>query len=347
MNPNRLRYRRDLVCLTHFPVPLQKIHYFFGETTQVVGFGIYLCRMNHNMGRLIRYILIIHKLQGRMKYVPADELISYLELQMEMRGYEVGISVRTLQRDIREIAEMFDIEIKNYRGLGYYISDRVKDTDVKYEELLMNFDLLTSINADSQPTGFILPEHHRPKGSDLIPALIRAIKDSSVVSFDYRLVRKGNKLVHKVVKPYFLKESLDLWYLLAMDDRERLVTYGIDRISGLEITDEDFRRDETVNPDELFRHSYGIWDDPAIPVEEIELRYSALDGAFLKANPLHGSQEILVDTEDEFRIRLRLRITNDFVMALLSRSASLTVIKPLSLRERIRDVYAAALERNN
>lgn len=114
----------------------------------------------------------------------------------------------------------------------------------------------------------------------------------------------------------------------------------------MEISDETFSKDESVNPDELFQFSYGIWDDPNIPVEEIELSYSALDGAFLKANPLHKSQEILTDNDDEFRIRLRLRITNDFVMALLSRSSSLTVIKPVSLRKRIHDIYHKALERN-
>ena len=43
---------------------------------------------------------------------------------------------------------------------------------------------------------------------------------------------------------------------------------------------------------------------------------------------------------------LRLRITNDFVMELLSRSRSLTVIRPLHLRERVRKVYEEALKRN-
>ena len=121
--------------------------------------------MKQNMGRLIRYILIIHKLSGHKKYVSVEELISYLNLQMELRGYEIGISQRTLQRNIKDIADMFDVEIKNYRGYGYYISDRLEETDIKYQELLLNFDLLTSMNQGSQSVGYIIPEHHRPKGS--------------------------------------------------------------------------------------------------------------------------------------------------------------------------------------
>ena len=289
----------------------------------------------------------LYKLSGKRKYIPADELISYLNLQMELRGYEVGLSIRTLQRDIKDIAEMFDVGIRNYRGYGYYVDERSEETDIRYQELLMNFDLLTSMNQSSQSVGFILPEHHRPKGSDSIPILINAIKVQRFVEFDYILVRKGNKLISKSVKPHFLKESLGLWYLLALDEHDTLKAYGIDRMQNINVADKTFKRDETINPDELFKHSYGIWDDPSMPVEEIELSYSPLDGKFIKTTPLHSSQKIIIDNDTEFRISLRLRITNDFVMALLSRSASLTVIKPPSLRARIREIYKEAIERNN
>lgn len=302
--------------------------------------------MNQNMGRLIRYILIINRLSGAKKFVPADELIDYLNLQMEIRGYEIGISVRTLQRDFNDIAEMFEVNIKNKRGYGYYIVDTLDNPTCDYDQLLLNFDLLTSVSKDSDVSGYLLPEHHRPRGSENIPLLINAIKNRLEVHFDYVLVRQDDKIISKQVKPYFLKESLGLWYLVAFDEKERLKCYGLDRIHNLMETSNTFRRDNSIDASTLFKDSYGIWDDPAIPVEEIELSYSPLDGKFLKAMPLHHSQEIISDNEEEFRIRVRLRITNDFVMALLSRSSSLTVIKPLSLRERVRDVYQRALERN-
>ena len=102
-----------------------------------------------------------------------------------------------------------------------------------------------------------------------------------------------------------------------------------------------------IDVNNLFKDCYGIWNQLDIPVEDIELSYSPLDGSFLKSVPLHHSQEIVVDNEEEFRIKLHLRITNDFVMGLLSRSNSLTVIKPLHLRERVRNIYEKALKRNS
>ena len=135
-------------------------------------------------------------------------------------------------------------------------------------------------------------------------------------------------------------------YLLAYDNGI-LKTFSADCIKNPRILyEETFKRNMNINVEELFKDSYGIWNQADIPVEEIELSYDALDGNFLKSVPLHHSQEILTDNEAEFRIRIRLRITNDFVMALLSRSRSLTVIKPLHLRERVRKVYEEALKRN-
>lgn len=302
--------------------------------------------MKQNLSRLVRYMLIINKLSGRQKYVPANELFTYLDSQMLSRGFEAGMTLRTLQRDINDIEKVFGIEIKNYRGKGYYIAENLEDTEIRYKELLMNFDLLTSISGDSNSEGYILPEHHRPKGSDQIPTLIKAIKNHSVITYTYTLVRHDNKELSKKVKPYFLKESLGLWYLIAMDENNEIKSYGIDRITNLGITDETFKKDSSINPNELYRNSYGIWDAPDKPIEEVELKYDALDGSFLKAMPLHSSQEILVDNEDEFRIRLKIKITKDFVMALLSRSRSLTVIKPESLRNDILKIYEDAIKRN-
>ncbi len=179
-----------------------------------------------------------------------------------------------------------------------------------------------------------------------MPLLIDAIKNRQEVRFEYVLVRHNDKIISKQVKPHFLKESLGLWYLVALDEKNRLKCYGIDRIENLRQTESHFKRNESIDTSALFKDSYGIWDDPAIPVEEIELSYSPLDGNFLKAMPLHHSQEILADNEFEFRIKVSLRITNDFVMALLSRSNSVTVIKPVSLRQRIKGIYQKAIERN-
>lgn len=298
------------------------------------------------MSRIIRYLLILYKLNGRAGYVEGKDLIHYLENQMSYRGFEAGISLRTIQRDIQDIEDIFGVTIKHKKGYGYHIAETEEDPLCRYEELLMNFDLLTALDSECHSRGYIIPEHHRPLGSDNLPQIIAAIKDHREIYFDYTLVRHNDVVISPIVKPYFIKESLGLWYLVGIDGTNQLKTYGIDRISNLQTLDKEFKRNKEIDPDKLFKDCFGIWDDPNSPVEEIELAYSAFDGKFLKSNPLHSSQTILADTSDEFRIRLRLKITNDFIMALLSRSKSLTVVKPESLKATIKEIYKRALERN-
>ena len=294
-----------------------------------------------------RMLVIVNKLKDCRTCVPQEELKRHVARCMEARGY-AAVDVRTLQRDFKEIAELFGIEIAadKVRG-GYYIKEQDSRLAGRYEQLLLNFDLLNALAADSDLASYVLAEHHRPLHSEWLAPLIGAIKSCHPVVFQYLLVRHGDEVAEKRVQPYFLKESNQRWYLLAYEG-EVLKTFGVDRIRQLRVLEgERFKRDREVDVDALFCDCYGIWNQQDIPVEDIELRYDALDGKFLKSVPLHHSQRVLADTPEEFRIALRLRITNDFVMELLSRSRSLEVIRPQHLRERVRQVYEEALRRNS
>lgn len=295
---------------------------------------------------LQRLLVIINKLKGKKRYIPARELKRYIAEAMEMRGYS-GKSGRTLERDIDDIQSLFGITIAYAkREQGYYIKEEDENIPERYGQLLQNFDLLNALEGDTNLSTYVLAEHHRPLPSECLPMLISAIKHTHPVVFRYTLVRQGDKVEEKKVLPHYLKESNQRWYLLAYDEG-LLKTFGVDRIRDLRIcASETFKRNMDINVDELFRDCYGIWNQPDIPVEDVELKYDALDGKFLKSVPLHHSQQVLTDNADEFRIKVRLRITNDFVMELLSRSRSLEVIRPQHLRERVRKVYEEALKRN-
>lgn len=342
---------RGGTCGTHLRTLIfEKI----GKTTCFVACGHYLwrkiktrCVMGKRLEGIQRMLVIVNKLKGSRTCVSQEELKRHVARCMEARGY-AAVDVRTLQRDFKEIAELFGIEIAadKARG-GYCIKEQDGQLAERYEQLLLNFDLLNALAADGDLASYVLAEHHRPLHSEWLAPLIGAIKGCHPVTFRYLLVRHDDEVVEKRVQPYYLKESNQRWYLLAYEG-ETLKTFGVDRIRQLQVLEgECFKRDRAVDVASLFRDCYGIWSQQDIPVEDIELRYDALDGKFLKSVPLHHSQRVLADTEEEFRIALRLRITNDFVMELLSRSRSLEVIRPQHLRERVRQVYEEALKRNS
>ena len=304
--------------------------------------------MSKQKDGLTRLLLILNKLKGLQKFVGKEELLTYINQHLSDRDAQ-SINIRTLQRDFQDIEDLFGITIAYDRtAKGYYIQSEDEWRKEQNEKFLLNFELLTSLGEDINIHSYVLAEHHRPGHSQYLSELVKAVKGQHPVDFDYVYVRKSNEVKHKKVKPHYLKEDQHRWYLLAFDEDGVFKTFSIDSIRNLQIHfDVTFKRVLDINVKDLFKYSYGIWNQDDIPVEEVELSYSPLDGTFLKQLPLHHSQEILVDNEEEFRIRVTLRITNDFVMALLARSASLTVIKPLHLRQRVAEIYKNALNRNN
>ena len=297
--------------------------------------------------QLKRMAVILNRLSGGRSISPGD-LAEYVSRTMSLfDDSRSEISLRTIQRDIETIGELFHICIACGPDRKYRITDRGGSAD-DYESMLLNFELLSSIDADTVLQKYVLSEHRRPAFNVDISDLLFAIRECYPVEFDYTLVRHGGKVVHKKLQPHFLKESQQRWYLAGFDADSALKTFGLDRMQNVSVvTDEKFVRDESIDIPALFRESFGIWNDPSDPVEEIVLKYDKLDGAFVKTLPLHSSQEILSDTDDGLVVRLRLRITNDFVMALLARSRSVEVVSPEHLRRRLHDVYVAALERNS
>lgn len=298
---------------------------------------------------LTRMMLLVRKLERAGKPLSSDMLLDYLEAECDSRGFlyapKRASRMRQLQRDIKEIDSLFHITIGKAGKSEYEIKDTERSI-VDYKRLFEDFDLLTAVSPNSDINRHIIPERSRNKGSDLLFVILSAIKRKTLIEFDYVNYRAGCSERHHRIAPHFLKEDQSLWYVIGYGN-DKLLIFGLDRIKNLIVTDDEFKFDETLDLTDTFKDSYGIWADPATPTEEIELRYDELDGRFLKARPLHPSQKVLVDNNEEFRITVNLKITNDFVMALLSRSRSLEVIRPLHLRERIHDTLAAALTRNS
>lgn len=306
--------------------------------------------MKPNYEQIWRQLLVVSKIKSAGS-IPADDLFAELEVACEVRGFSYpsvrSARARMLQRDIRVIDAEMHIQIKYVTNKGYTITETEQGAPIDYETLFADFDMLTAIQPDVKISEYILPEHHRGKGSDNLFHILQAIKSCTVISFDYVFVRNNDKMRrYSGLHPYFLKENQERWYLVAQDEG-KLKVFGLDRIKNLFTTGETFLRDANIKSEDLFRHSYGIWDDPDTPVEYVELKYDALDGKFLKSLPLHHSQRVLADNDEEFRISLNIKITNDFRMALLSRSRSLEVISPESLREYIHDIARGCAERNN
>lgn len=122
-----------------------------------------------------------------------------------------------------------------------------------------------------------------------------------------------------------------------------LEAFGLDRITQLEVTATKVQR-KKVNIEALFKNTYGVMIDIGTPPQEIILSFDYEQGQYVKTLPLHPSQKLLEDNEDEVRISLLLVPTYNFVMEICTRSQYVKVLSPTALAEEVKEHLKKAYE---
>ena len=151
-------------------------------------------------------------------------------------------------------------------------------------------------------------------------------------------------MTRRSVEPYALKEFKNRWYILAKDHKDnKIKSFALDRLSNLEITNRSFIYPEDYNIEESYRYCFGIISPNEEEPQEIILSFDPIQGKYIKSLPLHNSQQILIDSDHELRIKLTLCVTYDLVMELLSFGEFMKVIEPASLIKEITSKYNSAL----
>lgn len=282
--------------------------------------------------------LLLHR-----SYISSEELINAISTGLSHNAQP--LTKRTLQRDFHIIEELFGIQIKHHRQLGYYIAEHYSHTS-EYEALLQNFELLSRIDNDSILQKYVIPEHRLPPLGERFHDLLRAIRECKIINFTYTHYRRNCTKHKHSIAPYFLKESQHRWYLIGLNEADELRTFAVERIQDIYISQRNYTRTDKIDIQHLFDECFGCWINASQPLERVVLKFSTLDGAFLESLPLHHTQNTIAKDDESITISLQLRITNDFEMALLERSKSIEVVEPVWLREKFREIFAAAQHRH-
>ncbi len=291
----------------------------------------------------LRYTLELKRLQqGRATF---KELSEYLNSHSEFTDEVIGFSKRTFQRDMQDIRAIFNIDILYDRKSKAYFIDSV-DKSTTTDRMLETFEMFNALNLTDDLLHFIQFEKRKPQGIHHFHGLLRCIKNHFVVNFPYHKY-DDDIIVKREVEPYALKEFKSRWYLIAKDQNDSYVkTFGLDRIQELNITKKKFAPPENFNANNLYKDYFGIVNSSKDKAEEIILSFDNFNGKYIKSFPLHESQQIIVDNENETRIKLFLHATFDFEIELLSHGDRVKIISPDRLKNRMGEIYKNALDKN-
>ncbi|MBC7588649.1 MAG: WYL domain-containing protein [Chitinophagaceae bacterium] len=293
-----------------------------------------------------RYLLILKKLRTK-PYSSYNELQGYMENQFEFlqandETIELAFSKKTFERDKNEISKLFGVNIEySAANKGYFIAESQAENE-NFQRMIEAFDMFNSLNLAQDLKPFIYMEKRKPQGTENLYGLIHAIKNKLQIKFAYQKFWE-EKITQRTAEPYALKEFKNRWYLMANNDGS-IKSFALDRLTNLEITTKYFKLPTTYNIEESYRFCFGIISPNGAKPQEIILSFDPFQGKYIKTLPLHETQEILLDNEDELQIKLKLCITHDLVMELLSFGDNMKVLQPIALIEEIKMAHQKAYQ---
>lgn len=173
------------------------------------------------------------------------------------------------------------------------------------------------------------------QGMDHVMPLFEAIRDEKQVILEYHPFNKP-EIKNLTCDPWMLREFNGRWFLVARSPlRPGVSLFALDRIRKLVVSDKP-ATPPSVDLRERFSQAVGVSiPDDATP-EEVVLRFNPLRARYVLSKPMHKSQEVVEETSDYVRIRLKVIITRELVSLIHYFGPDVVVESPESLREQIR-----------
>jgi len=287
----------------------------------------------------------IHLIISKLRANPC----SFIDLATYLGKSSIGddnytISKRTFERDVIEIFEIYGIIIKYDRSQNVYGIVQ-EANEGKTNKIMESFQIYNALSLSDSISKNIIIEKRKSLGTENLHLFIHAIQNRLEVQFSHeKFWESTHEKKIRTVFPLALKEARNRWYLVSQDPNDnKFKSFSLDRITNLEIGHEKFEYPTDFNTEEKFEHAFGIITDRTKPVK-IKLWFSHAQADYIKSLPLHHSQKVVSENENECIIELYLSPTYDFVMELLSIGKEVKILEPESLKKEIIERLAANLK---
>ena len=242
---------------------------------------------------------------------------------------------RTFFNHREAISDIFGIEIKFDKSLGYYITEDSNDTEGIRSWLLTSLSVNNLINESAAMHSRILFEKI-PSGEKYLSTIIEAMKEGKILEMTYQKFQDDEPKTYDVA-PYCVKVYKQRWYMLAKptDRKSGLHIYALDRIYLLQQTRKDFKLPEKFNAETYFADWFGIVHDEVYEPCTIRLKVWSKQRNYFRTLPLHHSQKETEIHDDWSIFEYRMAPTWDLEQELLQYNDNVEVLEPQSLRDQM------------
>ncbi|MDO8969021.1 YafY family protein [Algoriphagus sp.] len=272
-----------------------------------------------------------------------DQVESLLEKKSEGGDLDLQISKRTLNRDLKEIQELFGVVIEfDFKSARYHIN--AEESCENHLELMESFETIQAFRRANRLSGKVFFEKRLARGTEYLKPILEAIENQEAVRFEYEKFWLW-EIESRELRPIALKEYLHRWYVMAWNETDQLRFYGLDRIKSLETMPGKVKLPKSPDLESRFLETIGIINDPIEPVETVILTFTEFKGRYIKSMPIHPTQQILVDDGINLQISLRVKINYELISVILSHGDEVKVEEPERLKELVREKAKNILEK--
>jgi proteasome accessory factor B len=289
---------------------------------------------------LHRHLCLIRQLHPPYLY-PNKE---YLLNMIREHGFSAD-SKRTLEKDFTDIKYEYGLIIKYSRARnGYYI---VLPTDEDVSDFQAFLHLLErkerlaflseSVGKVSEISRYLqLERNEHFRGTEHLHLLWEALRSRRRVQFEYEPYASDREIRTRMLEPGLILEDRNRWYLVGLDVAAGgRRTFGLDRIRQLQMTDQPISHSQVTDYQTFRRHCIGVTCPPDAPVERVLLRFTVHEGQYVRALPMHSSQQILREDDQFIDIELHVILNYELEREILGYGEEVEVLAPRQLRDKI------------
>jgi predicted DNA-binding transcriptional regulator YafY len=288
----------------------------------------------------------VERLSIILSYVNEHQFPSKESILAHLEVKDLFPTERTFQRDLKTLRDMCFIEVKYNRfNNGYFIEEESRPDFENWMHVFELFNTARVINETLVKSSSNIDYIDFDRSSihlkdEIMGKLLTAIVDRSKIKFDHQNFWQ-NEPKKIGLYPHLLKQYQNRWYVFGSFPNGDFRSFGLERISNLEVLSETFKP-KMKHPKDSFNEIVGLVYSQS-KVEDVVLSYSADQGHYIKTQPIHSSQKVIIDDENEFRIQLRVRPNYELQEQILKQGERVKVIEPKWLKEEIKARLTEAL----
>lgn len=295
-----------------------------------------------------RWMLILEKLENA-------SYPKFTELHEHLKNHEVDVRRRTVERDLEALRDRMGLIIHyDQHQKGYYIDHHTSgnpESLFRLMEIARTAELLTgSLESDKEALRFIHFENTGSfKGIQFLSDILLAFRNNHKLYFRHAPFHKSEPLEYVLI-PELLKEYQNRWYVYGtVEGNMKKRIFGLDRIEELTVLPDKFNPEQSKTGEDaatMFDRIIGL-SFPGEEPEEIILSFTPKQGNYIKTLPMHHSQEIWVDNDEELRIALYVIPNFELTQQILMHGEAVKVIEPEWLKKEVLNRLKKAVQQYN